>query len=264
MSRVMRYLLADVRLKLTVMLVCMVTGAYAADGIPSPSSRLVNDYAGVLTPSQLSGMERMLVAFDDSTSNQITVLFVNDLAGYAISDYAYQVGRQWHVGQSEYDNGLVVVVKPKTASARGEAFIATGYGLEGAIPDAAARRIVDNVMIPHFKEGDYYAGVMEALDVLMKLASGEISEKDLPGSSDGIGGLGSMAILLVIFLVLGIFFRRGGGNGTSDMSGSGTRHYPPIFFGGFGGSSSGGGFSGGGFGGFGGGSFGGGGAGGSW
>lgn len=263
MNRVTRFLSVSLMTALLLVVACVLP---LDAQVPPRPDRLVNDYAGVLTDAQREGMERMLVAFDDSTSNQIAVLFVDDLGGYDIASYAVEVGEQWQVGRKEYDNGIVVVVKPKRGNARGEVFISVGYGLEGAVPDAVANRIVDRVMIPRFAAGDYYGGVNDALVLLMRLASGEISASSLSSDDDDLGGVIAVGFLLLFVFILVMLVRRSGGGGTDTFSGSGHSHRsgPIIFTGGFGGGSFGGGFGGGGFGGFGGGSFGGGGAGGSW
>lgn len=239
----------------------------ALPGRPDPP-RLVNDLAQIFSSRQTEELEKMLVAFDDSTSNQITVVTVKDLEGYDPSEYATRIGLDWQVGSAEFDNGVVVLVKPKTFMSSGQVFIAVGYGLEGAIPDAYAKRIVENVMIPHFTEGDYYAGVREACTLLMGLASGEISvlreSEELPLFDVFVGFVIIFSIVIILLLSISRGNKGGGGNG-----GRRTVYVGPIItsgrsYGGspFGGSSFGGGF--GGFGGFGGGSFGGGGAGGSW
>ncbi len=234
---------------------------------PEPP-RLVNDLAGLFTPAQTAALENELVAFDDSTSNQIAVVTVMDLEGYEAAEYATRIGLEWGVGSEKFDNGVVVLVKPKTTT-YGEVFIAVGYGLEGAIPDAYAKRIINDEMIPHFMENDYFGGVTAACEVLMKLASGEIStvrEYEDDGSIGALGIFLLFIILIVILVILAEKNNKGGGNGGNG----GRRIYVgPIDFGGWGGSSRGG-FGGGsfggggGFGGFGGGSFGGGGAGGRW
>ena len=121
-------------------------------------------------------LDNELVEFDDTTSNQIAVITTHDLEGYDIAEYATRIGLEWQVGSEKFDNGVVIVVKPKTRSERGEVFIAVGYGLEGAIPDITAKRIIDEIMIPHFMSDDYFEGVADACTVIMKLASGEISE----------------------------------------------------------------------------------------
>ena len=240
---------------------------YAIPSRPQPQ-RLVNDLAGLFSPDQVAALEMTLVAFDDTTSNQITVVTVRDMEGYQASEYATRIGLDWGVGSEKFDNGVVLLVKPRIGKSYGEVFIAVGYGLEGAIPDAYAKRIVENELIPHLSEGDYYGGVKAACDVLMKLASGEISE---PRSDEDDIVWGVFAMLLIIILVIvvvGILIGdtgKGGGPGAGGSGGSGGRrtiYTGPIITGGSGGFGRSGGSFGGGFGGFGGGSFGGGGAGG--
>ena len=235
---------------------------------PQPQ-RLVNDFAGIFNGRQVMDLEQTLVAFDDSTSNQITVVTVLDLEGYTAAEYAAQIGHSWQVGQSEFDNGIVLLVKPKTEDSYGEVFIAVGYGLEGAIPDAYAKRIIETDLIPHFREDDYYGGVYEACQTLMKLASGEISEPRGGSSEDDTSAIIAMVVfILAVFFLIAIVSKGSKGSGGSNNSGGGPFYTGPIFTtkpSSFGGSSfGGGGFSGGGFGGFGGGGFGGGGAGGRW
>lgn len=234
---------------------------------PEPP-RLVNDFAGLLDSRQALRLERMLTAFDDSTSNQIAVVTVKDLEGMSATEYAVRTGLDWQVGSSR-NNGIIVLVKPKTSSSSGEAAISVGYGLEGAIPDAYCKRIIENEMIPYFREDDYAGGIEAACVTLMKLASGEISEPreyDEDGLAEIIAAI-FIIICIIAFAVIVVSNQKGGkgpGSSGGDISG-------PIFmgnvFGGGHGSSSWGGFSGGGFGGFGGfggGSFGGGGASGRW
>lgn len=235
--------------------------SYAIPSRPEPQ-RLVNDFAGLFASYQEDELERMLVAFDDSTSNQITVVTVADLEGCDPAEYATRIGIDWQVGSARFDNGIVLLVKPRTAAFSGQVFIAVGYGLEGAVPDAFAKRIIENELIPHFRENDYYGGVLSACDVLMKLASGEISEPREVEEDDTLAIIiATLVVLFLLFCILVAMFGNGGGSGNG---GSGGRR-PVIYTGPVitTGHNYGGGF-GGGFGGFGGGSFGGGGAGGSW
>ena len=232
---------------------------------PEPA-RLVNDLAGLFTHGQTAGLENMLVAFDDSTSNQIAVVTVSDLEGYEPSEYATRIGLEWGVGSSKFDNGIVILVKPKTAESGGKVFIAVGYGLEGAVPDAYAKRIINNEMIPHFMENDYFGGVESACLTLMKLASGEISElREYDEEEDDLA-IVAFVITFIIFLIIIVIISSKNGKGGNGGNGGRRVYTGPVItigndFGTWG--SSRGGF-GGGFGGFGGGSFGGGGAGGSW
>ena len=266
-----------------VLLLSLVAGVSDAQVPQRPTPpRLVNDFAGIFTGAQMMEMESVLDAFADSTSNQIAVVTVPELYGYDKAQLAYEIGEQWGVGQDKFDNGIVILVKPKTGNSSGEVFIATGYGLEGAVTDALARKVIERQMIPHFRENDYYGGVKSALEVLLPIISGEISSDEYSnnGEDDGLAPAIAFLFCIIIFVCLLVVFssdnnqniggggNRGGRNFTttdafilgsilSNASGSRGRSS-----GDFGGGFGGGGF--GGFGGFGGGSFGGGGAGGSW
>lgn len=278
MSRAMRYRLVSRPLVIIIMMLSLSTSLWSqVPKRPSPP-RLVNDLAGILTPGEVSQMESALVNFANKTSNQIVVAILRDLGGMDKSQMAYSIGEQWKVGQEKFDNGVVILVKPKTAESSGEAFIATGYGLEGALPDAICKRIIEQEMIPPFRDNQYYKGIVKALNVIMPIAAGEYSSDQYAAKSeDGSVAGAIIVILFVIFFIIISIARRGkgptnfggggkGGPGLLEMmilgsmlSGRGGRS------GGFGGGGFGGGsFGGGGFGGFGGGGFGGGGAGGSW
>ncbi len=232
---------------------------------PNPP-RLVNDFTETLTQQEVSSLEKMLVAFNDTTSNQILIVLVNSFKGHDKAEFADQIGEEWGVGQGKFDNGIVILIRPKSTNQRGEAWIATGYGLEGAIPDAIVKRIIDFEMIPHFKQNDYYSGLLSGSKVLMSLAAGEFTSDEYASrtKSSPYGFFIIILILIIISMILRKVSRRTqtvGGNvplWTALLLGS------SMGRGGSSGSGWGGSSSGGGFGGFGGGSFGGGGAGGSW
>jgi uncharacterized protein len=251
------------------------THVFAGDIPAKPNPpRLVNDFAGILNQNQVQNLEYQLRYFHDTTSNQIVVVTVKSLNGMDAADFATKLGYQWQVGQKKFDNGIVVLVKPKYGNSRGQAFIAVGYGLEGAIPDATAKMIVENEMISHFKQGDYFGGIQAATRVLEKLASGEISAKGYNKTHEGSSPLAALLPFIIFFL---IYLLIRASNARSYSLGKGTSFWTAFMLGSmlggsrshsgswnsFSGGSSGSGF-GGGFGGFGGGSFGGGGAGGSW
>lgn len=242
----------------------------AQDLPPRPvPPRLINDLAGVLSASEVQRLEEKLVGFNNSSSNQITVVIVSSLDGYDKADYAIKLGHEWGVGQKNFDNGVVVLVKPRTGNERGEAFIAVGYGLEPVITDAASRRIIENEMIPYFRENNYYAGIDAATDVLMGLASKEYSSDEYaPQVSPFVG----LIPIIIIFLI--IFFISRAGSSQKSM-GKSLPFWTMLMlmnsmggskgsFGNFSGGRGSFGGGGGGFRGFGGGGFGGGGAGGSW
>jgi uncharacterized protein len=247
-------------------LLCHFSGALSQD-VPQPMNppRLVNDFAGIFSDTENAALEQKLRAYNDSTSTQIYIVTVNDFGGYPASDFAFKLGEKWGIGQKGKNNGAVILIKPKTTESRGDAFIATGYGLEAKINDAYAGRIVRDEMIPHFRENDYFSGVNAAIDKMISRLSGEF-DADQPEENGGLSfGIIILIIVIAVFFIL-IFFN-GGGDQHID-SGHHRGRGPIIFMPPFGGSGNrdgwGGGFGSGGFGGGGGGSFGGGGAGGSW
>jgi len=240
---------------------------------PSPP-RLVNDFTGLLNQEEVSTLERKLVAFNDSTSTQIAIVIVPSLGGYDKSDYAQRLAEKWGIGQKGLNNGVLVLVKPKTADSNGEVFVAQGYGLEGAIPDITCGEIVDYDILPAFKSGYYFTGLDDATNSIMALARGEYSSADYgkkAKKSSGGDGTGIFFIIIVLVLIA-IFSKKSGGSNRKNISTGGLPFWLLMGMMGSGrgshsgswGGFSGGGGGGGGFGGFGGGSFGGGGAGGSW
>lgn len=234
---------------------------------PNPP-RLVNDYANILSPSQEAFIENSLVNFNDTTSTQIAVVTTTNLCELEASEFAFELGEKWKVG-GKHDNGIVVLIKPKIGNAKGHAYIEVGYGLEGAVPDITATRIVNLEMIPFFKKQNYYDGIKQGVIVLMELTAGEYSAEDY-ANKDGRGAFPIVFVLFIIFLL--VFKTLTNARRYSNTNNTGllaalmllnsgrSRHQG--HFNNF--TSGGGSFGGGGFGGFGGGSFGGGGGGGSW
>jgi uncharacterized protein len=231
---------------------------------PNPP-KLVVDLTGTLTADQQQALERKLVAYDDSTSNQIAVVIIATTGDYDISDFSFALGRKWGVGNKEKNNGVVLLIAKEDR----KVFIAPGYGLEGAIPDITAKQIVENIIVPNFKGNDFYRGIDEGTDALIRAAEGEfVAEEGYAQRGQKGKPFPLIGIIILIVVLIIIMKSGGGGRGGSFMSRRGYRNInrPSVFWfptGGGGGGGFGGG-GGGGFGGFGGGSFGGGGAGGSW
>ena len=254
------------------LLLCLTTLTVLAQVPPRPDPpRLVNDFAGILGDCQW--LEDSLEKIAMETSNQICVVTMDDLGGYDKAMMAYSIGQQWGVGTQRNRNGVVILIKPKTEDSKGEAFIATGYGLEGAITDATSTRIVNQEMIPYFKDNDYLGGVWAGAKVVRDLATGEYNEEDYAQQGDDESALFGliMFILIMAFFMYLAHKSNQGNHGNRNNGDTGTWGGPIIFTSGNdwgrGGSSWSGGGSwggGGGWGGFGGGSFGGGGGGGSW
>ena len=270
MKNLRNTLISAVLSVLTVTAFC-ASGARLSASVPERPvpQRLVNDFAGIFTQYQVDSLETVLVAFDDSTSNQIAVVTVNDLDGCEPAELAQRIGQSWGVGQKGKENGVVILVKPKTPDSPGKVSIQVGYGLEEHIPDVYCSRIINQTMIPRFKEGDYFRAVAEAADILMKLATGKYKpeEDDLDELKDFAEAMLWLFIVVVMIVIAVRMNHKDNFNGNGGSGGRKT--YPDIYIGPIGGWGSSGSFGGssgsfGGFGGFGGGSFGGGGASGSW
>jgi uncharacterized protein len=237
---------------------------------PTPP-RLVNDFAGLLTAEQRQALESKLVAYDDSTSSQIAIVILQSLEDYEAVEVATELGRQWGVGGGQFNNGVVILVSTGGGTGNRDAFIAVGYGLEGAIPDITANNILQNFLIPNLRNENYYRAFDQATDALIQAAAGEYRAPERRGNDGDDISIGKIMIaFFIIWILMRIFGGGGGKKGGGMMSRRGYRGWGgPVFFpgsfggGGFGGKG-GGGFGGGGFGGFGGGGFGGGGAGGKW
>ena len=239
--------------------------------------RIVNDYTNFLSKNENIALEQKLVRFSNETSTQIAIVIVRSLDGYDKATYATALGQKWGIGEKGKNNGILILIKPKTQASKGQVFIATGYGLEGAVPDAITKRIVNNEIIPHFKHGMYYEGLNQATNRIIELTKGEYTADQYIKSTRKNAKKaipGGIIFLIIIFISFigrarrarhysvghNIPFWVAMGMLSSDRSHSGSFNNFTSGGGSFGGDS----FGGGGFGGFGGGSFGGGGAGGSW
>lgn len=233
---------------------------------PSPQ-RLVNnlskEFPNFLNAQQEKELEDTLRALSNNSSNQICVVIIDDIGGTAASDYAVQLLNKWGVGQKDKNNGVVILVKPAASAGDRELAISVGYGLEGAITDLETKHISENEIIPEFKQGNYFAGLMNGCRALASEARGEYNVKNKSTGNEVLSWFKKHPIISIL-LVLGLFFllSKGKGGGGSGFGRSGYRSYGG--FGGFGGGSFGGGSSGGGWGGFGGGSGGGGGSSSNW
>jgi uncharacterized protein len=261
-------------LTFSVLFSTMFVGRAFSQNIPERPNppRLVNDFAGMLKADEVSMLEQKLDAFSDSTSTQIAIVIVPSLGGYDKSQYAQELAEKWGIGQKGLNNGILILVKPKTADSNGQVQIAPGYGLEGAIPDITCAEIIDRELIPAFRNGSYFEGLDKATSTLMSLARGEFSAADYGRRANKSSGKGLPfgLMIFVIIIIISMISRNSGGSNNKHISTGGLPFWLLMGMmgsgrgsgGSWGGSSGGGG--GGGFGGFGGGSFGGGGAGGSW
>ena len=264
----MRYL----KTSLPLWVLCWCSLSFAQFQIPEKPQleTSVYDYINLLSESQKKNLEQKLIRYSDSTSTQIVMAIIRSTEGENITYLGAQWGQKWGIGQETKDNGILVLL----AKDDRKIAINTGYGVEGSLTDAMSRRIIENVIIPQFKQDDYYGGLNNGADAIFQVLNGEFQEDR---TFDDNPGFPFEAFLpIIIFIVILIILssrnrRKGGGKGGGKKSGLDL--WDIIILsnmgrGGFGGGSSRGGFGsgvGGGFsGGFGGGGFGGGGASGGW
>jgi uncharacterized protein len=271
----MNNMVRNIRFVSTLLLILCIAVTVSSQQLPEPMVpiRLVNDFTGFLGEDQQIALNNKLLDFNNQTSTQIYVVTYDELQDYPIEEFADKLAEKWGIGQKGKNNGIIILISPKNH--QHGITIQTGYGLEGAVPDAIAKRIIEKVIIPEFRQGNYYAGLDSATNVLMSLTRGEFTADNYMKKSSGDGKIPGAAFVIVIILFLlfsRIFGNRGrtiGRRGSSILPwlllGAGTRS--GSGWGNFssgGGSFGGGGGFGGGFGGGGGGSFGGGGASGGW
>ncbi len=234
-----------------------------------PPKKLVQDYAHVFDAMQLDELERKLVAYDDSTSTQILVLTVKSLDGYPLEMFANDIGEKWKVGTQGKDNGVVIVLSEQDRKIT----IRTGYGAQIYLPPSVNKSIIDNVIIPYFKQGDYADGINAGVNSIFQAFAGKYKQ-DKPKSQEPEMDWFALIFAIGFFIFIFIIISKGKGGNNGGNGGRRRSLLDDIIImntgssvfggGGFGsGGSSWGGSSGGG-GGFGGGSFGGGGASGSW
>ncbi|MDT0293624.1 TPM domain-containing protein [Mesonia ostreae] len=233
----------------------------------------VYDGANVLNTAEKSQLEQKLIRYADTTSTQIVVATIKSLNGEYIGTYAAEWAQKWGIGQSDKDNGLLILLSEGDR----KLWITTGYGLESYLTDFKSKEIIDRIITPEFKRGDYYAGLDKGSTAIFQVLDGTYKGAPKRRSSNDGGSFPFFYIGFIIFVIIISLIKnkKGGGKNGGRRSG-GSSLLDVLILGsmgrGFGGGSSGGGFGGGGSfgggggfgGGFGGGGFGGGGAGGSW
>ncbi len=203
-----------IRALLLVLFTCI---AWAQVAVPPLKGR-VTDLTGTLTAEQSASLEQMLQSFEARKGSQIALLVVPTVKPEAIEQYALRVAEQWKIGRAKVDDGAILVVAKDDRELR----IEVGYGLEGALNDATANRIVEDVIVPRFRQGDYYGGISAGLDRMIRVIDGEpLPEPARPRPQVG-GGIGqSLPVLLILAMVVGGLLRRMLGRVAGSMAAGG-------------------------------------------
>lgn len=258
-----------------LLLLVLIAGAAAAPPVPpAPSpARPINDFANLLEPADVKQMEAVAMALKKASGAELVAVTVENLGGYTIEEYALELFRRWGLGDKEKNNGVLLLVNKENVltGQSGRVRIEVGYGLEGAIPDGKAGRILDNYVLTAWSQGNYSQGILDGY-LALAAAIAEEYEIQLTGEQDLAlldsyrlqeedGELPTWVILLIVAIIILIVASK-----NQDCQKGSRRRNPydhwsgPPGGGGFYGGGGFGGKSGGGFGGFGGGSSGGGGA----
>lgn len=175
--------------------------AHAADELVAvpPLQALVTDLTATLTPEQRAGLESRLRAFDERKGSQLAVLIVPTTQPEAIEQYAIRVVEQWKLGRKKVDDGVLLLVAKNDRSVR----IEVGYGLEGVLSDAITKRIINELIVPRFKQGDFFGGIDASVEQMIKLIDGEALPAPAGRAGDASFDLGGMAPVLLMIVVVG-------------------------------------------------------------
>lgn len=259
---------------LALLALLLALPAAAQPRFPPLTGRVV-DNAAILSPAEEQALEAKLAALEAQSQRQLVVVTLPDLQGYEISDYGYQLGRHWGLGDKERNDGALLIVAPNERKVR----IEVGYGLEGVLTDALSSLIINEAIVPRFRAGDYPGGIAAGVDRLVaqlqlpeeeaRRVAEQAQARQLADDAPEFGFGSVLFLLFILFFFVLPMLRAMGGRGRRHRGGSGLgpiilwSALNSISHGGRSGGFGGGGFGGGGFSG-GGGSFGGGGASGSW
>ena len=196
------------RIHFSAILTLILVGAYAAPAFPPLTGRVV-DQAALLDTVAEARIDAKLTELEAKTSTQLVVVTLHSLGGYDISDYGYQLGRAWGVGQKGKNNGMLLIVVPTERKVR----IEVGYGLEGLLTDAVSRLIISNAILPRFRAGDFPGGIERGVDDIIQVLSGDAEDfkrraAEHASRPSGAEGMSSFTFVLIMLAIWFLFFLR--------------------------------------------------------
>ncbi len=172
------------------MLLPLVVFAYVSPGAPKG---LVNDFSGLLKDNERQQLEEKLTAFEKNTGDEITVVTIPNLGGDTIENFAVKLFEEWKIGKKGKDNGVLLLVARDDREVR----IEVGYGLEGSLTDAQSSWIIQNMIVPAFRDNNFYQGLDSAVDKIIAAASGENIPEYVPETNRGSGKVDYFNLLLL-------------------------------------------------------------------
>jgi len=182
--------LAGPRLAIGCLLAAFALYAWAQIAVPA-LTRPVTDLTATLNAEQIAALENRLAAFEAARGSQIAVLMVPTLEGEDIAQFGIRVADQWKIGRTKIDDGVILIIARDDRTLRLE----VGYGLEGPIPDAIAKRVIAETITPHFKVGDYYGGIEAGVAQVMRLIEGEALPPPVSGGGEGDDGAFGLLVM---------------------------------------------------------------------
>ena len=184
-------------------LLCVASVAFADVAVPQLTGRVV-DRTSTLSADQIASLDATLKAFEQRKGSQVAVLIVPTTSPETIEQFALRVAEQWKIGRTKVDDGAILLVAKDDRSLR----IEVGYGLEGALSDVTAKRIIDEVIVPKFRNGDFAGGISDGVDRILKVIDGEPLPAPKPERTDAFGDVGSsLPVLAFGVLIVGGFLR---------------------------------------------------------
>ncbi|RXJ65922.1 hypothetical protein CRV08_13905 [Halarcobacter ebronensis] len=186
-------------------LLFLQTLLFAAPTFPELTGRVVDD-AKILNSSQKQTLTKLLKEEEKNSSNQIVIVTLESLNGYDIADYGYQLGRHWGIGQKDKNNGVLLIVSMAEKKLR----IEVGYGLEGALTDKISHEIIEYIIKPNFRSGNFYTGILKGTKAIIASVKGEYKAEDyhIPTKSNHSWILIYFAIFFISPIFMGIFRKR--------------------------------------------------------
>jgi uncharacterized protein len=177
--------------------------ATAEVAVPALTARVI-DQTGTLTQSQSAELEQTLTAFESRKGSQLAVLIVSTTSPETIEEYSLRVAEQWKLGRKKIDDGVILLIAKNDRALR----IEVGYGLEGALNDATSKRIISEIITPHFKQGDFNQGITAGVNQIIRVIDGEILPAPSKPTSVTSGDIEKfLPILIILALVVGSVLR---------------------------------------------------------
>ena len=182
---------------------CLPQLTQAQQAVPTLSARVI-DQTGTLSSSEVASLDQVLSAFEKKKGSQLAVLIVKTTAPESIEQYGIRVADQWKLGRKKIDDGAILIIAKADRTLR----IEVGYGLEGVLTDATSKRIIDDIIVPRFKQQDFYGGVVAGVQAIIAVVDGE--PLPLPAKNDQFAEDDVFQLLPVVFiaaLILGGIMR---------------------------------------------------------